>query len=397
MAAAAPPAGGDGRLLRRRAAFPGVLPELQVQAGAVQPSVHQQVGPAAPDALRRPFRPHHLARQDLREWFQVEARVQERLLLHSHQAPRRIHRRHQHRLLSLQQRGAPWFPRRDRHGVPGHHPGGALHAADERVRARQRRRAHRGAGDAVPPLVRPHGGLPHLRHPVEPRRHHLLRGRRARPPLRAPHRAHLPGPPHVGLRLHLGRLRLGHRRRPPPRRLPLPALRRAPRPLRRRRLLRQRPARVQARAGVPRGGRAHAAAVRGHALGAAGPHGLLLLQRLPQGPLAHARVLASAPVCCVLCCVVVLVALCFVSLLMKRSLGVAALLPPAPAAALSARGERGARASRWLRRWSLAYRQQTRVVARLRTRAYPLHFFRLLLSIWSRMHHTRRPKGGKLP
>jgi len=34
-----------------------------------------------------------------REWLQVEARVPERLLLHPHQAPRRLHRRHQHRLL----------------------------------------------------------------------------------------------------------------------------------------------------------------------------------------------------------------------------------------------------------------------------------------------------------
>ena len=61
---AAGPGNGGGLLLRP--AFPGLLPELEVQDSGVQPPVQKQVGPAAPDGLRRPLRPHHLARPDHR-------------------------------------------------------------------------------------------------------------------------------------------------------------------------------------------------------------------------------------------------------------------------------------------------------------------------------------------
>ncbi|VAI91271.1 unnamed protein product [Triticum turgidum subsp. durum] len=54
-------------------------------------------------------------------------------------------------------------PRRDRLRVPGQRDRRALHAAHQRVR-----QGAGAAGAAVPPLVRPNQGLPHLLHHLEP-------------------------------------------------------------------------------------------------------------------------------------------------------------------------------------------------------------------------------------
>ena len=119
-------------------------------------------------------------------------------------------------------------------------------------------------------------------------------GRRADPAVREEDGGHVPGPGDVGVRLHLGRLRLGHRRRPLPRRLPVPAVRVALRGPQDRRVRRGRARRgLPARAGVAVGvgGGAQPAAGGRHAVGAAELHGVLLLPRLIQGPRALPRVL----------------------------------------------------------------------------------------------------------
>jgi hypothetical protein len=118
-------------------------------------------------------------------------------------------------------------------------------------------------------------------------------GRRADPAVREEDGGHVPGPGDVGVRLHLGRLRLGHRRRPLPRRLPLPAVRVAVRGPQDRRVRRGRAAGLPTRAGVTVGvvGGAQPAAGGRHAVGAAELHGVLLLPRLIQGPRALPRVL----------------------------------------------------------------------------------------------------------
>uniref|UniRef100_A0A453JCD9 GH16 domain-containing protein n=1 Tax=Aegilops tauschii subsp. strangulata TaxID=200361 RepID=A0A453JCD9_AEGTS len=179
--------------------------------------------------------------------------------------------------VTVEQRGVPGIPRRDRRGAAGHRPRRALHAADQRVRPRHRRRApHRRPGDAVPPLVRPGRGLPPLRRALEPRRDRLPRRRRARAPLPEEGGGHLPGARDVGVRLRLGRLRLGHRRRPLQVRLPLPALRVRVQGLQGRRLRGRRAGVVRPRAGGAWRW-AEPAAERRHELGAAAGHGLLLL------------------------------------------------------------------------------------------------------------------------
>ena len=155
---------------------------------------------------------------------------------------------------AVEQRAVPWEARRDRHRAAGHGAGGALHSADQRVRAgHRRRRAPGGAGDAVPPLVRPDRRLPPLRHPVEPRRDRLPRRRRPHQALRRRQHDVIPGQGDVGVRLHLGRLRLGHRRRPLQGRLPLPALPGGLPDVQDRRMRGRRARRrVPTRAGVPR-------------------------------------------------------------------------------------------------------------------------------------------------
>uniref|UniRef100_A0A453CTU6 GH16 domain-containing protein n=1 Tax=Aegilops tauschii subsp. strangulata TaxID=200361 RepID=A0A453CTU6_AEGTS len=98
-------------------------------------------------------------------------------------------------------------PRRDRPGVPGQHHRPALHPAHQHLRQRRGRQ-----GGAVPALVRPHPGLPHLLHRLEHRRDPDPSGRRADPAVQEPlgRRRAVPGvPADASVRVPVGRRRLG--------------------------------------------------------------------------------------------------------------------------------------------------------------------------------------------
>nr|ACR36274.1 unknown [Zea mays] len=174
------------------ASVAGILPQRHVQAAGLLRGLPHPVGRAAPDAVAGRQVPDALDGQQLGQRVQVCAGVPERLLRRVRQGAAGVHRRRQHRLLPVEQRGVPGAPRRDRHGAAGDGAGGAVHAADQRVRARQRRRHHRRPGDAVPPLVRPHRRLPPLRHHLEPRPDPVPGGRRARQAVREEGGGHVP-------------------------------------------------------------------------------------------------------------------------------------------------------------------------------------------------------------
>jgi len=116
-------------------------------------------------------------------------------------------------------------------------------------------------------------------------------GRRAHQAVREEDGGHVPWPGDVGVRLHLGRLRLGHRRRTVPRRLQVPAVRVAVRRPQDRRVRRGRVRGLPTCAGVGDDGGAQRAAGGRHAVGAAELHGVLLLPRRLQGPRPLPRVL----------------------------------------------------------------------------------------------------------
>lgn len=120
----------------------------------------------------------------------------------------------------------------------------------------------------------------------------LLRGRRADPAVSAAERD-VPAAADVGVRLHLGRLLLGHRRRQVQGRLPLQPLRSALLGAAPPRLLAARPAKVPRAKRRPDRRRrrcAQPAAGGRHAVGAAQPHGLQLLPRPQARPQPHPRV-----------------------------------------------------------------------------------------------------------
>ncbi|BAT12214.1 Os10g0577500 [Oryza sativa Japonica Group] len=94
---------------------------------------------------------------------------------------------------------------------------------DQHVRQRQHRARPRGA---LPPPLRPHRRPALVRHRLDPRRRHLLHRRHPHPRARSLLLRRLPRQAHVRLRHHLGRLRLGHRRRQAQGRLRLRALHR---------------------------------------------------------------------------------------------------------------------------------------------------------------------------